>query len=282
MPRRRFDYLLGDSRGEAARLRAQARLWDPTGRALFDRLGVRRGWRVLEVGPGQGSLHLELRRRVGGPVDAVERSAAFCRRLGRLCARDGLGPGRLWQGELLAARLPRGHYDLVFARWVFLFLPNPAAHLRKLARALRPGGRIAIQDYHRTTFTLVPRPPDWAEFLAADLAFLASQGGDGNVGSRLPALYRAAGLEVLEVRPHVKTGRPGSAVWNWLSRFFLGVLGRYAAFPPLTRTKAARLRRRWLAASRDRTSLMVAPAVFDVVGRKPRPARWVGDGRVRR
>src|SRR5262245_41630322 len=90
MARRSYRYLLGDSATEAARLRRQARLWDPVAHALFDRLRIRRGWKVLEVGPGQGSLHLELRRRVRGPVDAVERSAPFADRLRRLCARDRL------------------------------------------------------------------------------------------------------------------------------------------------------------------------------------------------
>ena len=78
---RPYRYLLGDARTEAARLRAQARLWDPTAHALFDRLRIRPGWKVLEIGPGQGSLHLELRRRVRGAVDAVEPSAAFRARL---------------------------------------------------------------------------------------------------------------------------------------------------------------------------------------------------------
>src|SRR5437867_3542016 len=133
---RRYRYVLGDSAREAARLRAQARLWDPTAIALFDRLGVRRGWKILEIGPGQGSLHLELRRRVRGPVDAVERSPAFAARLKALCARDGLGPGRIWETELMAAPLTGG-YDLIFARWVFLFLPDPEAHLKKLVRALK-------------------------------------------------------------------------------------------------------------------------------------------------
>src|SRR5258707_168899 len=36
-------YLLGDSRREAARLRAQAELWDPVAHALFDRVDVREG-----------------------------------------------------------------------------------------------------------------------------------------------------------------------------------------------------------------------------------------------
>lgn len=273
-----YTYLLGDTRGEAARLRAQAALWDPVSHALFDRLGVRRGWRVLEIGPGQGSLHLELRRRVRGPVDAVERSPAFAARLAALCRRDGFGAGRLWPGDLLDAPLPRAAYDIIFARWVFLFLPKPGDHVRALARALKPGGRLAIQDYHRETLALVPRPDEWDDFFAADLAFFASQGGDGSVGGRLPQLYDEAGLEVAEIVPTVMTGHPGSPVWRWLSAYFLGVMDRYGEFPPFTPGKAARLRRHWLAASRRKSSLLIAPALLDVVGRRPLRAR----SRVRR
>ncbi len=260
---RRFRYLLGDSRREAARL------WDPTARELFDRMGVRRGWKVLEVGPGQGSLHMELRRRISGPVDAVEHSAAFAARLRILCARDGLGPGTIWESDLRDAPLPEAQYDLVFARWVFLFLPEPEAQLRKLVRALKPGGLLALEEYHRETWALVPRPPEWEDFLAADCAFFASQGGDVSVGGRLPDFYRRAGLTVVETIPAIKTGGPGTPVWNWLSSYFISVADRYAEIPPFTKEKVARLRRRWLAAGRDPTSLMIAPAVLDVVGRKP-------------
>ena len=98
--RRQFEYVLGDHAREASRLRAQARLWDPVSHALFDRLGVKRGWKVLEIGPGQGSLHMELRRRVGGTVDAVERSAAFAEHLERRVRRDGLGPSRIFFSDL--------------------------------------------------------------------------------------------------------------------------------------------------------------------------------------
>ncbi len=265
-------YPLGESRREAARLRAQAHLWDPESRGLFDRLGVRRGWRVLELGPGQGSLHLELRRRVRGPVDAVEPSPAFAARLKRLCARDGFGPGRLWAERLEDARLPDGAYDLIFARWVFLFLPDPAARVRRLARALKPGGVLAVQDYHRETLEMIPRPRDWDDFLAADRAFFAAAGGDASVGGRLPGLMRAAGLEVLPLAARLKSGAPGSPVWEWLSSYFLGVLGRYGSLRPLTPAKSARLARAWRAAARDRTSLIVAPAVLDAVGRRPRRA----------
>ena len=267
--RRGYRYLLGDSRREAARLRRQARLWDPVARALFDRLGVRRGWRVLEVGPGQGSLHMELRRRVRGPVDAVEPSPAFRARLQSLCARDGLGPGRLWGTDLMRTPLPRGHYEMIFARWVFLFLPDVQAHLRNLARALRPGGLLAVQDYHRETVVLIPRPPEWTNFMAAERAFFASQGADTSVGGWLPEMYRRSGLKLVEATPTIKIARPGDAAWRWMSDYFFGVMDRYARFPPFSRAQAARLRRRWLAAARQPTSFMMSPTVLDVVGRKP-------------
>jgi SAM-dependent methyltransferase len=265
----RYRYLLGDSRREAIRLQRQARLWDPTAHALFDRLNIRRGWRVLEIGPGQGSLHMELRRRVRAPVDSVERSSTFSEALRRRCGRDGFGAGAVWKCDLIDAPLPRNAYDLIFARWVFLFLPDIEAHLGKLVAALKPGGRLAVEDYCRGTLRMVPEPPEWSDFLQADLAFFASQGGDANIGARLPALYGKAGLDVVDVMPATKVGRPGSREWDWMSTYFLGVLARYGRIRPLTSAKAAALRRHWLAAARRRTSLLISPTVLDVVGRKP-------------
>jgi SAM-dependent methyltransferase len=266
--RRGYKYLLGDAKREAARLRAQAKLWDPVSHALFDRLRIRRGWKILEIGPGQGSLHLDLRRRAQAPVDAVERSPVFASRLDAITRRDGFGRGQLWQTDLIDAPLKRSSYDLIFARWVFLFLPHPDAHLRKLAQALKPGGRLAIQDYHRDTFALIPRPPEWFTFILADRAFFASQGGDVSIGSRLPDLYREAGLTLTDIEVTIKTGRPKSPVWNWLTTYFMGVMDRYAEFPPFDPARAAHLRRYWMNASKDATSRLIAPALLDVVGRK--------------
>ncbi|HEV8396782.1 MAG TPA: methyltransferase domain-containing protein [Vicinamibacterales bacterium] len=269
-PRRSsYTYLLGDSRTEAARLRAQARLWDPTAHALFDRLKIHRGMRVLEIGPGAGSLHRELRRRVRGPVDSVEPSETFARGLDRLAARDGFGRGQHWPANLADVRLPHGRYDVIFARWVFLFLPNPRAHVRQLAAALKPGGVLAIEDYQRETLRMVPPPAAWERFLAADRAFFESQGGDASIGARLPALYTDAGLKLVDITPTVKSGHPGSPVWNWLSAYFLGgVIDRLAGLGGFTTADARQLTRDWVAASKEPTSLLIAPALIDVVGRR--------------
>ncbi len=266
MPKTR--YLLGDSPRERARLAAQARLWDPTAHALFDRIGVSRGWRVLELGPGRGSLHLELRRRVGGLIDAVEQSPVLAAALERRCQRDGFGPGRIWQTDVREVELPRAHYDLIFARWVLLFVPNAAATIRRLARALAPGGLLAIEEYHRETWALAPRPDEWFDFLAADRNFFEATGADVSLGSRLPALYRAAGLSAISTTPTIKTGAPGSGVWKWLFGYADSVIDRYARIPPMTPSKASRVMRDWRAAARQRGSLIIAPTMLDVVGQK--------------
>jgi SAM-dependent methyltransferase len=267
---KKFEYVLGDHKREAARLRAQARLWDPVSHALFDRIGVRRGWRALEIGPGQGSLHMELRRRVGGTVDAVERSETFASRLETLTKRDGLGPSRIYFSDLIDADLPANTYDLIFARWVFLFLPDPLAHLRLLARALKRGGTLAIQDYHRDTFMLVPKPEEWDAFIAADRAFFASEGGNVSIGVWLPGMMERAGLRVTGIEQTTKAGHPGSPTWNWVTNWVLSVLDRLDDSPAFTRDKATRLRRHWLKASRNRASLLIGPCVLDLVARKPR------------
>ena len=225
---------------------------------------------MLEIGPGQGSLHKELRRRVRGAVDVVEPSATFADGIRRLWRRDGFGDGQLWQGNLIDAPLPRNTYDLIFARWVFLFLPDPEAHLRRLASALKPGGLLAIEDYSRWTMRMVPEPPEWENFLKADAAFFAVHGGDVNIGARLPALYKAAGLQVVDVEPTTKYARPGNPEWEWISTYFLGVMPKMAKLRPFTPKQAASLRRHWLRAGRSRTSLIISPTVLDVVGRKRR------------
>ena len=67
-----------------------------------------------------------------------------------------------------------------------------------------------------------------------------------------------------------KSGQPGSRVWDWLSTYFLDILPRYTTYPPFGKAEARRLVRHWRKAANDPTSLLIGPALLDVVGRKPR------------
>lgn len=84
---------------------------------------------------------------------------------------------------------------------------------------------------------------------AADRAFFASEGGDVSIGGRLPLLYRRVGLETIDTAVTIKSGRPGTPVWRWLTTYFMGVIDRMGAFAPFSERAATRLRREWLAAA---------------------------------
>jgi SAM-dependent methyltransferase len=267
---RQFDYILGDSTQEARRLECQAGLWDPVTSRLLDRIGLDAGWRVLEIGPGRGSVHAELRRRVNGPVDAVERSASFAEAVMIAARADGLGIGRIWQTDLLTAPLPTETYDLIFARWVFCFLPDLATHVKKLATTLRSGGLFVVQDYaHRESFALFPRPVEWLDFLEADRAFFATQGGDISVAGQLPGVFEDAGLVLTSAHATRLSGPPGSLVWEWLLGYFESVRDRLATIPPLDEDKTRRLHDAWRLAATTAHAEISAPTMMDLVARKP-------------
>ena len=62
------------------------------------------------------------------------------------------------------------------------------------------------------------------------------------------------GLTTIDVVPHIKSGHPGSEVWQWLSDYYLNILDRYA----LAGDVADHIHRAWRAAERDPASLLIA------------------------
>lgn len=268
-----FEYILGDSSYEVKRLAFQAGVWRDMTEGLLDRLKVGPGWKCLELGPGTGTTFLPLADRVrgrGGAVDGVERSPRYAAYLGRKLRAPRYSHARVFEGDILDVDLPRGRYDLIFARWVFIFLPKVEEHLRRLKAALKPGGLLAIEDYHRTSIAMYPPPPEWDTIMKADKAWFRSQGGDLNIAGRLPALLRKTGFDIVEVTPHMKTGFPDSDMWKWVEAYFLTYLDEMAKFPPGTKKAAAAFRRGWLRLRKDPSTLFISPTMLDVVGRKRR------------
>ena len=154
-------------------------------------------------------------------------------------------------------------------RWVFCFLPDPARHVDKLVAALRPGGRLVIQDdAHREAFAVFPRPEAWSDFLEVDRTLFSSHGGDGSIGGRLPALFAGAGLTMVDAVPIQKSGPPASDVWLWLWDFLLSIRERYALVAPLSADKVRAIEREWRAAADDPLAFITAPAVVGLIAQK--------------
>jgi SAM-dependent methyltransferase len=122
--------------------------------ADFDRLGVGRGARVLDMGCGGGRHAFEAWRR-GASVVALDYSEAELKEVRAVLGamldarevpdveqRDGIG-GAV-NGDALRLPFPDASFDVVIASEVLEHLWDDERAISELVRVLKPGGRMAV------------------------------------------------------------------------------------------------------------------------------------------
>ncbi|MDX3569602.1 methyltransferase domain-containing protein [Streptomyces sp. ID05-47C] len=206
-------YLLDNQRTEAGeRFDAFATLFDPTTFRHLDDLGVGPGWRCWEAGAGGTSVVSWLAKKVG-PTGKVVATDIDISRLTR-AARP---PVEVRVHDIGAEQPPAEGFDLVHARLVLVHVPERERALRSMVQALRPGGRLLLEDADPALQPL-PCPDEHGpeQQLANRLrhafrTLLADRGADLSYGRRLPRLLREAGLRGVEADAHFPLTSPACA-----------------------------------------------------------------------
>jgi len=132
--------------GEARRrLDLLEQAWDPESHIRLRRVGLRAGWRCLEVGGGGGSIVRWLCDAVGpdGTVVTVDLDTRFLAAI----AAPNLD---VIQADVVTDGLPDGPFDLIHTRAVLMHIPARDRLLPELVGRLRPGGTLVIEeaDFH--------------------------------------------------------------------------------------------------------------------------------------
>ena len=266
------DYILGADRAELERLGYQHKVWVEQGYALWTRAGFRAGNRLLDLGCGPGFTTFELAALVGkdGQVFARDMSQGFIEFLGTEAKRRALPQVEASLGPIEDLDVPAESFDGAYARWLFCWLPDAEVALRRVADAVRPGGRIALQEY--LDWGAMKMMPRSAAFDRAVLGCMESWrvgGATIDIGEHMPELAAACGLELEHYRPVARIGRVGSLEWRWITTFFSTYVPKITADGLLTQEECDACLEEFARRNRDDLGFAYTPTMTDIILRKP-------------
>jgi SAM-dependent methyltransferase len=133
----------------------------PLGETAMDRVGIRTGDRVLDVGCGTGQTSVELARRVGpaARVTAIDVSRPMLARARVRAEEAGVHNVDFLEADAQRHRFPSGCVDVCFSRFGVMFFAAPDVAFANLRGALRAGGRLGFvcwQQLPDNPWMLVP------------------------------------------------------------------------------------------------------------------------------
>jgi trans-aconitate methyltransferase len=121
-------YALGSSPAESARLQRQADELALDSRGLLDRVGLRPGQAVIDLGCGPRGILDLLTERVapGGRVVGLDADPAHTAMAAEFSAGRGLSGVQIMTADVRSTGLAADSFDLVHARTPLINLPDPA------------------------------------------------------------------------------------------------------------------------------------------------------------
>ena len=118
--------------------------WDRYGRRTVERLGLKPGSSVLDVGCGTGASAIPAAQAVApdGSVIGVDLAEKLLTIARAKAADQGLHNVEFRIGDMENLGFPDGHFDTVISVFSIFFVPDMEKQARELWRMVRPGGQL--------------------------------------------------------------------------------------------------------------------------------------------
>jgi ubiquinone/menaquinone biosynthesis C-methylase UbiE len=117
-------------------------------RTTLDRLGLRPGQSILEIGPGPGRLLIPAALRVlpGGEAVGIDIQPGMIERIKAKAEKAGVTNVTPMLGDAAQPHVAEASFDLVFLCTALGEIPDRGAALAQCYRALKPGGILSVTE----------------------------------------------------------------------------------------------------------------------------------------
>lgn len=165
---------------------------------LFERTGLARADRILEVGCGTGAIL----SGIESPARAHGLDIQFASlKQARLHAPSAI----LVAGDALSLPYADDRFDITFCHFLLLWVADPLRAILEMGRVTRPGGHIlalAEPDYSAR----LDKPETLSILGRWQAEALQRQGADPSLGGELADLFFRAGVEIVETGTIERSG----------------------------------------------------------------------------
>jgi ubiquinone/menaquinone biosynthesis C-methylase UbiE len=250
------------------RLDVLARVLLPTTTQLLERVGLIRGMKCLDVGCGGGQVAILLASIIGpeGRVVGTDTDAEILV-LAKEDAKAAKATNVEFQQQDACACVWHEEFDVGYARFLLSHLNDPKDCLAAMVEACAPGGRIVIEDTDFAGSFCYPPCDAYDRYKELYQELLQRRGGDSNIGAKLPAILRRAGIQNVElnvIQPAHMHGEGKLMAPLTMSRISDALIGEGLA----TEDEAQQILTGLNDVAADSETLISLPRIFQVWGKR--------------
>jgi len=216
------EYILGTDQEELFRLGVQHQVWAEEAQTGWRLANFRAGHTILDLGCGPGYCTKELAFLAGekGKVVGIDKSSGYIEFLNQVATKYNLNIEAI-HSDFDDMQLEPESLDGMYCRWALAWIPNPKQILEKVYRALKPGGKMIIQEYYDwSTLQTEPRKEALAKGIAMALKSFKDTENEVDIGRHLPNILPELGMKIVGFRPMSKIATVENGVWQWPKTFF--------------------------------------------------------------
>ncbi len=156
----------------------------------IQRMGIKPGDRILEVGVGTG-INLALYPS-GCAITGIDLSGPMLEKARERAAKKVVGGVRLLEMDAADIKFPDNSFDIVYAPYLISVVPDPVRVANEMYRVCRVGGKVILLNHFRSPNPILSRIERMISPLTVHIGFKADLD--------LPAFLAQAGLNPVSIQ----------------------------------------------------------------------------------